>query len=435
MGKIIRDPVHNIIEIDDDALKLIDTRTFQRLRRIRQLGLAWFVYPTAEHSRFTHSLGVYHLSKRLFEALISRFNPSDVSNPAFIDNLDEQKRILSLSALLHDIGHGAFSHALEQAIKELKGTFDHEDYTTRIILEDKEINGVLNEIDGSLASKICQVIDKKYDNLIITMIVTSQLDADRMDYLLRDSHMTGAKYGSYDLEWILQHVYIKTITVGEDQGKMVTAVDLKKCLNTIEQYILGRFFMYKHVYNHRVIRGFECILRGIFKRVLKIKKNNKLIGVNLLKGFSDNSLPLENFLEIDDFTVLEWFKNWYHETDDDILKELLRRFFYRDPLKTIDLVDVDYLEIYKKLESYCDELGIDKEYFLYHDRIHSKALKEYDELKYITDAIFVIKDDDQVTKIGNTPLSFISNIKGILEKEEYRCYVTEEVYNKYIEER
>jgi hypothetical protein len=430
MPKIIRDPIHNIIEIDDYALQLIDTRTFQRLRRIRQLGLAWFVYPTAEHSRFTHSLGVYHLSKRLLNVLQSRLKRDDVPDASYVDKLDEDRRVLALSALLHDIGHGAFSHTLEKAIKELGGNFNHEEYTKKIILEDAEINDILTRIDEHLPSNICKVIDKEYENPIITMLVSSQLDADRMDYLLRDSHMTGARYGSYDIEWILQHIYIRTITVEtEEIGNMVIAIDLKKCLNTIEQYILGRFFMYKHVYNHRVVRGFECILRGIFKRVLK--EDHRLIGVELLKGFSDNSLPLENFLDIDDFTVIEWFKNWYGETNDEVLKELLRRFFYRDPLKAIDLIDVDYFEAYDKLASYCDQLGIEKEYFLYHDRVYSQALKEYDELKYITDAIYVIKDDGQVTKIGNTPLSFISNIKGVLEKEEYRCYVKEEVYNKY----
>src|SRR5690606_40646135 len=125
MAKIVRDPIHNIIEIDEDALKLIDTYAFQRLRRIRQLGTGWMVYPAAEHTRFTHSIGVYGMSKRIVNAL--------QKNSKRFRLKKQEIMLIAVAGLLHDIGHGPFSHALETAVKSLGGKFEHEDMSVRII--------------------------------------------------------------------------------------------------------------------------------------------------------------------------------------------------------------------------------------------------------------------------------------------------------------
>src|SRR5262245_33613025 len=189
-----RDPLHNIISLDeskfDDRLvvELIDTPEFQRLRRVKQLGLAMFTYQGAEHSRFTHSIGVMHLMTRALNLLAARHSISE-----------ELRAIARAGALLHDVGHGPFSHVMEHVTG-----FHHEDWTRRIILDpETAINKILASRDASFPDKVASLYDHSFRPAFIWQLVSSQLDCDRMDYLLRDSLMTGAKYGIYDLEWVL----------------------------------------------------------------------------------------------------------------------------------------------------------------------------------------------------------------------------------------
>jgi HD superfamily phosphohydrolase len=197
--------VHNIIRLKTDSaagrllIGLIDTAEFQRLRRIRQLGLAHFAYQAAEHSRFTHSLGALHLATRTLARLELNYKITD-----------EDKTAVRCAALLHDIGHGAFSHVIEPIFG-----FHHETFTIEAVLSrETEVGAALREFSAELPEAVAAIIRGDFRPAALAQLVSSQLDVDRMDYLLRDSLMTGAKYGVYDLEWI-----IKSLEIDEENDR------------------------------------------------------------------------------------------------------------------------------------------------------------------------------------------------------------------------
>src|ERR1700759_1652377 len=197
--RIYRDPVHNIIRLRTDTdegrlmVRLVDSFEFQRLRRIKQLGLALFTYQGAEHSRFAHSLGVLHLMTRLLDRLSERYRISD-----------EARAAARAAALLHDTGHGPFSHVMEKVLH-----FHHEEWTRRIVLSDETETGqILRDCSKELPRSVASIIEGTFQPAFLGQLVSSQLDVDRMDYLLRDSLMTGAKYGNYDLEWIINAIEV-----------------------------------------------------------------------------------------------------------------------------------------------------------------------------------------------------------------------------------
>src|SRR6185503_16360751 len=197
--RIYRDPVHNIIRLQTDSdegdlmMRLIDSAEFQRLRRIKQLGLGLYTYQGAEHSRFTHSLGAFHLMTRVLDRLSERYVINEHDHTA-----------ARAAALLHDVGHGSFSHVMEKVLG-----LHHEKWTVEAVLSDAtEIGRLLHSYAPDLPAKVAAIIEGKFQPAALAQLVSSQLDVDRMDYLLRDSLMTGAKYGIYDLEWIINALAI-----------------------------------------------------------------------------------------------------------------------------------------------------------------------------------------------------------------------------------
>ncbi|HEY9232454.1 MAG TPA: HD domain-containing protein, partial [Blastocatellia bacterium] len=238
-----RDPLHNIISLDeslaDDRLivALIDAAEFQRLRRIKQLGIALFTYQGAEHSRFTHSIGVMHLMTRALNLLGAHHS------------ITEAARIVGRAgALLHDLGHGPLSHVMEKVFR-----FHHEDWTCRIVQDEStEVNRLLRDYDARLPEELAALYKHNYSPAFVTQLVSSQLDCDRMDYLLRDSLMTGAKYGIYDLEWVLHALKI-------DEASDRVYVE-SKGLYAVEEYLQARYYMFRQVYFHRTLRSAEAVL-------------------------------------------------------------------------------------------------------------------------------------------------------------------------------
>src|SRR6266581_5492228 len=197
--RIYRDPVHNIIRVLTDTdegelmIRLIDTPEFQRLRRIKQLGLGLYTYQGAEHSRFTHSLGAFHLMTRVLDRLGEKHEIGA-----------DDRTAARAAALLHDVGHGSFSHVMEKVLG-----FHHESWTVKVVLsDDTEIGQLLAAYAPDLARDVAAIIEGRFQPAALGQLVSSQLDVDRMDYLLRDSLMTGAKYGIYDLEWIIKSIEI-----------------------------------------------------------------------------------------------------------------------------------------------------------------------------------------------------------------------------------
>ena len=321
--RIYRDPVHNIIRLrtntDEGQLmvRLIDAPEFQRLRRIKQLGLALFTYQGAEHSRFTHSLGVLHLMTRVLDRLGEKYNITE-----------EDRAAARAAALLHDVGHGSFSHVFEKVLG-----FHHEAWTVRAVLsEETEIGRVLRSFSPALPVRVASIIEGKFQPAALAQLVSSQLDVDRMDYLLRDSLMTGAKYGIYDLEWI-----INALQIDEENDRIFVAA---RGLYAVEEYLQARYYMFRQVYFHRTLRSAEAVLRSILRRALWLLEAGREVwcapGTAFEKVLRREPLTLDEHLEIDDSDVLFHVKQW-QKSEDSTLSDLSRRFTERRLFKAIDL--------------------------------------------------------------------------------------------------
>ena len=323
MEKIYRDSVHNIIRLKTDTdegkllVRLIDTAEFQRLRRVRQLGLAYFAYQAAEHSRFTHSLGALHLATRILAKLALSYEISE-----------EAQTAVRCAALLHDIGHGAFSHVIETILG-----FHHEDFTIEAVLSDEtEVGQVLREYSKNLPADVADIIRGTFRPMALAQLVSSQLDVDRMDYLLRDSLMTGAKYGIYDLEWI-----IKSLEIDEQNDRLFVSA---RGVYAVEDYLQARYYMFRQVYFHRTLRSAESVLRSLIKRALHLFQSGEKVwfaeNTAFEKILNGEKLSLSEHLEIDDTDVAFHIKHWQN-SDDVILSDLSRRFLNRRLFKAFDL--------------------------------------------------------------------------------------------------
>lgn len=315
--------MHNIIRVDLDEPggeligRLIDAPEFQRLRRIRQLGLAYFAYQTAEHSRFTHSLGAFHLATRVLERLTRKYVISEVDALA-----------VRVAALLHDIGHGPFSHVIESILG-----FHHEDYTVEAVTSPStEVGSIISSYSTALADDVSAIIRGDFRRMALGQLVSSQLDVDRMDYLLRDTMMTGVRYGIYDLEWV-----IKSIEINQDADQLYVAAP---GLYAVEDYLQARYYMFRQVYFHRTLRAAEAVLRSIIKRALELRSTGRDVWCASDTAFSTvlsgERLSIEEHLSLDDSDVFFHIKRWCR-SDDQILSDLSRRFIDRRLFKAIDL--------------------------------------------------------------------------------------------------
>ncbi|RYX99745.1 HD domain-containing protein, partial [bacterium] len=290
--------IHDFIEFPDNALgrtafSVIQTSTFQKLRRLSQLGMAKLIYPCAEHSRFAHSLGVFHISHKVICNLREKGKLSDVSQV--------EQDAVCLAALMHDVGHCMFSHASESM-----WDFKHENQTYKLVEKDPELDKVFKAYPSGSNLKQMIIDILKGENLasnkyFLHEIVSSQMDADRMDYILRDAHMTGVRYGSYDLKWILEH-----LTVAEFNGKYRLVIE-KKAIDAVEQYLTARFYMYRNVYEHKTSRIFEIMLQALIKEIKnyddEVLKKHTLLW---MKGPDFDNL--EEYKQLDDYKMWEAFK-------------------------------------------------------------------------------------------------------------------------------
>jgi hypothetical protein len=348
-----RDPLHNIISLDESVpedkllVELIDSAEFQRLRRIRQLGLAMFTYQGAEHSRFTHSLGVMHLMSRALDLLSQQHR------------IDPEARLIGrVGALLHDLGHGPFSHVIEKLL-----SFHHEDWTREIILDPgTEVNCALREFDRSLPEKLASLYEHIYKPAFITQMVSSQLDCDRMDYLLRDSLMTGAKYGIYDVEWILHALRI-------DEPSDLIYVE-RKGIHAVEEYLQARYHMFRQVYFHRTLRSAEAVLTSALKRARELILSGALRfhlpGSPLDKALLGQQLSVTEYLQLDDADLIFHLKQWCHERDP-ILSDLAKRFTHRRLFKAADLPDGKIQSFQQEASRIISSAGFDPNYYLVMD--------------------------------------------------------------------
>ena len=414
---IIRDPVHNIIEIHKEEqilIDLINSKEFQRLRRIKQLGFNELVFPAANHNRFVHSIGVMNFARKFLNRL------DDLE----IGCCEEQRLTVLIAALLHDIGHGPFSHAFEKITGE-----NHEDRTREIITKDTKVNEVLRSYNSDygldLPAILDSIFDKNSENVLeiepyLTQIISSQFDADRFDYLLRDSKRTGAKYGEFDAEWLINHTEYDT----ESKRFYVD----KKSLYACEQYIFARYHMYISVYFHKTVRSAEVLFKLLvnrFKELVEegtIKKNSQFEDY-IINAFSGEKIPLIEFLVLDDSSIHQFFR-CCEKHNDEILKNLSSRILHRKLYKSIDItvkpiVGITQPQEMKILQEINNIVKI-PDYDLIFDDPKDTPYKLYSH------------DDPSVTPI------FVQTINGIKEISEisqlvknlqtyslYRCYFPE----------
>ena len=323
---MFRDPVHGLIELageDRELGRVLETRAFQRLRRLHQMGFAWLVYPGAEHSRFGHALGAFHVARRVARAL-------DLEPPV--------ARHVAVAALLHDIGHGPFSHSWELVSKDL----DHEGWGARIVREDRELAGVLEGLEPGLTTTLCRFWDKSYRPAFARKLVSSQLDVDRLDYLLRDGHYSGAGYATFDLEWILHALKIQAVHAGEDPDDLV--VDYRRGMYAVEQYLFARSFMYAQVYHHKTVRAAEWMFVQTLGRFAELAAAGvEPAGLEpVARSARGGSLAVDEYLWLDDLSVtcaIDRFagRGPSGPADDPILRDLAERLVARRLFKTIEL--------------------------------------------------------------------------------------------------
>lgn len=339
--KVFKDPVHKYIYVQDPIIwDVINTKEFQRLRRIRQLGTSFLTFHGAEHSRFSHSLGVYEIARKI----ISQFERNE-----YEDWPSEEKLLCLCAALLHDIGHGPFSHSLETVFGQ-----HHETWSCRIVQGDTDVNRVLRGVSPDFPDQVAAVICKTYPQEIAVSLVSSQLDADRMDYLLRDAFCTGVNYGMFDIDRILR-------VLRPHQGKIVVK---ETGMHAVEDYLMSRYQMYWQVYFHPVTRSSEIILRNIFARAKFLFDTGYSFEFLIppLQQLFEGTLSVPEYLLLDEPLVQTAFSRWMVEKDR-VLADLCERFLYRRLLKYAAPITLegDYID---ELRHQLEKLGYDPEYYM-----------------------------------------------------------------------
>jgi hypothetical protein len=402
-NKIINDPVHGFIEIPRGLiLDLIDTEVFQRLRRIKQLALSSLVYPGAVHSRFNHCIGAMHLTREALDALKTK---SVKISP-------EEYEATLIAILLHDIGHGPFSHALESVI--LQGL--HHERMSKAIMQ--HLN---QQFDGKLSLAI-DIFEGKYPRHFLHQLVSSQLDMDRLDYLKRDSYFTGVVEGLVSASRI-----IKTLNVVDE--RIVVEV---KGIYSVEKFIVARRLMYWQVYLHRAVLAAEYMIVHILKRAKELMYQGKKLWKNeaLEFLFSQNSLMepvitpeiIQRYTELDDNDILVAIKEW-RKSDDKVLQLLCNNLLQRKLLKArLDKEPFTEEAVLEKQKACARKYGLSLEesrYIAFSGEISNSAY-----LTAQSEAIEILYKDGSIKNL--TDASDMHNIEALSNpvKKYFICFPT-----------
>ena len=389
--KVLKDPVHSYIHIHYEVIwNCLDSKEFQRLRRIRQLGGDFQVYPTAEHSRFSHSLGVYEIVRRMVTEVKS----------LCVELTEYEKVCVMLAGLLHDVGHGPFSHAFEHITNH-----SHEEYTAKIILGNTELNAILRNVSERLPQDIVSIIQHTHENDILNQIVSGQLDADRMDYLLRDSYFTATSYGQFDLERILRTMRVRKT----NEGRKVIVVKYTG-IHSVEDYIMARYQMYWQVYYHPVARSYEAVFIQLFNRLKDIFKVDK--------DYFEDMKVLIPFLEKSEVSVDEYFKldensllyccALIQDKEDKIAADLAKRLQNRRLFEYVDYNEENLAQIKNMLK----ENNFDERYYLKIENIEASVYSPYKGRK-----ILIEKLNGDIVALEKASTIVESITKGQTKKE------------------
>lgn len=389
--KVLKDPVHSYIHINYEVVwNCLDSKEFQRLRRIRQLGGDFQVYPTAEHSRFSHSLGVYEIVRRMVTEIKS----------LSVELSEYDKICVMLAGLLHDVGHGPFSHAFEHITNH-----SHEDYTAKIILGETELNQVLTEVSPRLPEDIVSIIEHNHPNDILNQIISGQLDADRMDYLLRDSYFSATSYGQFDLERILRTMRVRKI----DKNKKALVVKYTG-IHSVEDYIMARYQMYWQVYYHPVARSYEAVFIQLFNRLKDIFKDNKeyFSDMKVLIPFLEkNVVSVEEYFKLDENSLL-YCCSLIQDKDDEIAADLARRLQNRRLFEYVDYSEENLAQIKNMLK----EQNLDEKYYLRVENVEASVYSPYKGRKILIEQL-----DGKIVALEKASTIVESITKGETKRE------------------
>ena len=347
--KVFRDPIHRQIIVDNQIIMdLINTPEFQRLRRIKQLGTSSFTFHGAEHSRFGHCLGVYEITRQMCN-YFQRNYPSQQPGDGLWD--DHERPAALCAALLHDLGHGPYSHTFEHIFHT-----NHEQITRQLITDSStNINKILQRVSPDFPHQVASVIDHTYENPQVVQIISSQVDADRMDYLQRDAYYTGTNYGKFDLDRVL-HVMrpVKRGIAFEISG-----------MHAVEDYIISRLQMYLQVYFHPVSRSMEVILDHLLMRAKHIYQHpndfEPDFTPHMLMPFFNGKFTSDDYLALDDGVLTTYFIHWTHSRDD-ILSDLASRFLNRRPFKSV-IYDQNTQKLLPTLRKLIQTAGFNSQYY------------------------------------------------------------------------
>ncbi len=341
------DPLHHGITLDSNIpeesmiMELIDSKPFQRLRRIRQLGPAFLTFHGAESSRFTHSLGVFQIARKALKKL-SRLDKK----------LNQSKGKLYAAALLHDLGHCPLSHTGE----EIFG-LNHEQWSANLIKNHPEIKNSLEKYQKGTSEDVAELIQGNYESDgIIKSLISSQLDCDRLDYLLRDSYSTGTQYGQLDLDRILS-----ALTITPDRSLAINP----KGIMAVEHYLIVRNLMYRSIYNHRLNEVCTWLLETLIRAVRKLGPNSIWTDEIMNKWLWDpTKIDINTFLQQDDIRIGYHLLRWKERSPKPI-SELCKRLINRNLLKALDIKDLEkeiQLEALAKARGLSEKIGLDPDF-------------------------------------------------------------------------
>ena len=377
--KIFNDPIYGFITIPNELVfDLIQHPYFQRLRRITQMGLSYLVYPGANHTRFHHALGAMHLMQKAVEVL--RFKEISISK--------EEETALYVAILLHDIGHGPFSHAMEQSIVE---NVHHEEISLLFM------NQLNRAFDGKLSLAI-QIFKGEYHRKFMLQLISSQLDMDRMDYLKRDSFYSGVAEGNINSDRLIQMLHVvDDVLVMEE-----------KAIYSIEKFLMARRLMYWQAYLHKTSLVAELILTRTLKRAKELTQKGTVLACSEpLQFFLQNKVDfadfdaiiLDKFAQLDDFDIVSALKAWQYHPDF-ILSSLSKMIINRDLLKikvSNEKFDKEEIKLYKqKLLVYYPISLAETEYFVFKGKIKNQAYNKTGE------PIHILKKDSETISNNNT---------------------------------
>ena len=337
---ILRDAVHGLVSFESEEERvipdLLDTPEVQRLRRIRQLGVASYAFPGAEHTRFAHAIGAAHVMK-LF---LARLRQIQGDLPFWQQVTSERAQEALAAAFLHDVGHGPLSHLFEDAIA---GSSHHEEWTERIVLDPSTgVNKVLANVDPSLPERVAALVRGEHELPYLKKAVSGTLDVDRCDYLLRDAHSTGVRYGVFDLDWLFRSL---RFAPGGGGGKSEAsaapglAIDGAKGLPAIEAFLLARLFMFQQVYLHKATRSAEWMIRTVLAHASRVVADGtRLEGTPRAIQLAAHGQPvsLDDYLELDDAALAVAMRSW-ESSSNEPLADLARRSRLRQLFKTYEL--------------------------------------------------------------------------------------------------